>query len=226
MSSNLNLYGDRAAFLSGGHGADIASQRADDLDRKCLNHLSSLEAPLAIDLACGVGGQTLRMAQAGARVVAVDQVNFAPAILAQADNPALRSLLSFVQCDMRALSPSLFPGLADAIICQRAIHYLPYDDATVVLKRVHQLLAPSGQLFISASGIHSELGTDYQGTEVSVFDRYYPLSDSVASKHDIRGPVCLYSETDMIMLLREARFLPIQVYSSPFGNIKAVARHV
>jgi len=44
-------------------------------------------------------------------------------------------------------------------------------------------------------------------------------------KHGIHGPVCLYSEDDMKSILTESGFAVETLFSSTFGNIKAVARH-
>lgn len=55
-----------------GRGVDIASQRLDDLDQRCLDHLhlhlliSSGIEPFAADLGCGQGAMSRAMAEAGA----------------------------------------------------------------------------------------------------------------------------------------------------------------
>jgi len=67
MSSDLNLYGDHLSRTTGTHGADIASQRLDDLDRRCLVEMlqSAMQHPVCLDLGCGYGYQGMRMALMG-----------------------------------------------------------------------------------------------------------------------------------------------------------------
>jgi len=59
-----------------GHGVDIASNRADSLDKEALAYVAAHAGCAVLDLGCGAGGQSVRMVQAGARVVAVDQFDF------------------------------------------------------------------------------------------------------------------------------------------------------
>jgi hypothetical protein len=45
----------------------------------------------------------------------------------------------------------------------------------------------------------------------------------MADKHGIHGSVCLYEEADMIALLRAGGMEVEKAYTSPFGNVKAIA---
>lgn len=228
MENTLNLYGDKPEFLASGHGADIASQRADDLDIMAIERVRSLTSTFAIDIACGAGGQAIRLAQEGATVVATDIVDLTDAIRAalagvKADMPGK---VTFTKLDMRYLDQLHVEMPADVIICQRAIHYLPFSEAISVIAEMKRLLAPDGRLYLSASGIHSELGDGYTGRAAPLEDRYAELAPAVRDKHGIHGPVCLYSEENLAQLLIKGGLAPETVFSSKFGNIKAVARHV
>jgi SAM-dependent methyltransferase len=114
----------------------------------------------------------------------------------------------------------------DIIICQRAIHYLPFVEAVSVVTEMKNLLSPGGRVYLSASGIYSELGDGYSAREDVLKDRYAELSPAMRDKHDIHGKVCLYSEADLTALLHAGGLVPEKIFSSKFGNIKAVARHV
>lgn len=224
----LNLYGDKPKFLAPGFGADIASQRADDLDLMAIAQITGAFGEgrklSALDLACGAGGQTLRMAQAGAKVIAVDIVDAAEQIYESAMSRPLKGSVLFIKADMRK-STLLILGTFDLIVCQRAIHYLPYGEALDSVRKMKEVLVPDGRLYLSASGIASELGDNYQGNAFPLAERYAPLSDEMTEKHGIRGPVCLYSEYDMAHLLTQAGLVIEKISISPFGNVKAVARH-
>lgn len=223
----LNLYGDKPRFESQGHGADIASQRADDLDLIALGFLRSRphsSTTMALDLACGKGGQAYRMALAGARVIAVDSSDFEDDILKLRKSSGGLNI-SFLKEDMRFLD---FPGTVsfDIIICQRAIHYLPHLEAIKVVARMGKWLKPDGRIFLSASGANSELGSLYPGLEHNVEDRFHPLDPAMQEKHDIRGDVCLYTQDDIHLLAKRSNLQVLQSFLSPFGNIKAVLVHV
>lgn len=210
-----------------GHGIDVASQRADDLDERCLAFLAARWArasagrPTALDLACGRGGQALRMAAGGAQVTAVDQYDHGAAL--QAAGPLGGPVPLFVQADFRGLPESLAGAPFDVIVCQRAIHYLPYGEAVTALQSWTRYLKTGGRLFLSASGLGSELGQGYPHGDRPVAERFAPLAVTMAERHDMRAPVCLYEASDLVDLLHAAGFGIAEVFRSPFGNVKAVA---
>jgi len=224
MTTTLNKYGDQPIFLAAGHGADIASQRADDLDMMAIDHARSCASVFAIDIACGAGGQAIRLAQEGAVVLATDIADMTGIITPMSAN--LPGKVTFVKLDMRHLDKLHVEMLADIIICQRAIHYLPFPDAVTAIVMIRRLLAPDGRLYLSASGIHSELGDGYPGRAAALEARYSELDPAMRDKHGIHGPVCLYSEENLAQLLTKGGLATETIFSSKFGNIKAVARHV
>ncbi len=212
-----------------GHGIDVASQRADDLDERSLVFLDARFArdpatrPAALDLACGRGGQALRMAACGAQVTAVDLHDYGADLQCAA---ALRHVglpPVFVQADFRALPADLAGAPFDAIVCQRAIHYLPYDEAVTAVQSWARYLKSGGRLFLSASGLTSELGRGYPHGDRPVAARFAPLARAMAERHAIHAPVCLYEALDLVDLLHAAGFGIAEVFRSPFGNVKAVA---
>ncbi|MHB1512373.1 MAG: class I SAM-dependent methyltransferase [Acidiferrobacter sp.] len=215
--------------VGAGQGIDVASQRADDLDERCLAFLDARFArnpavrPSALDLACGQGGQALRMAAGGAQVTAIDRLDQGTTLQRAASDRALWQPPVFVQADFRAL-PNALPGAPyDAIICQRAIHYVSYDEALTALQSWLRHLKPGGRIFLSASGLASELGRGYPHWGRPVAERWARLAPAMADRHDIRQPVCLYEAMDLINLLHAAGFGIAEVFRSPFGNVKAVA---
>lgn len=221
---NLNLYGDQRKATEGGFGVDIATQRADDLDLQCVAHIRDRVAGgsvvRALDLASGPGGQALRMAKAGAQVMAIDVNHYGTLIREAAHQEKLE--IMFSKQDMRG---DWWRGLEpfDVIICQRAIHYLPWHEACAVLVNIRHVLAPTGKLYLSASGLLSELGDGYQHHATDITQRFTPLSETMSAKHSIEGPVCLYTQSDMARLLESSGYHIESLFASPFGNIKAVA---
>ncbi|MCD5380975.1 MAG: ParB N-terminal domain-containing protein, partial [Candidatus Pacebacteria bacterium] len=86
------------------YGVDVSSVRADNLDKKMIKHISSLESPKVLDLACGAGGQSLRLATAGAEVTAVDDYDYSVVFNnIREDNNLMEERLQFMQGDMTNL---------------------------------------------------------------------------------------------------------------------------
>lgn len=225
MAEPLNLYGDKLNPTISNLGADIASQRADDLDNMAIARLRSLSAPArALDVGSAAGGQSIRMALAGAHVVALDLDDYADAMLGAARQAGLVDKCTFVQADIVKLDVEASFGSFDVITCQRMIHYLPFAAAAEIVRQLKRALTPEGRLYISASGLHSELGNGYPASHVPVAQRYAPLADEMVSKHAIHGPVCLHSVADLAALLETAGMRVEQIFASAFGNIKAVAK--
>ena len=220
----INKYGDRLIPASAGHGSDIATQRADDLDLMAVEEVMQLGTPChALDAACGLGGQAIRLAEAGARVVAADIIDFAAEVAQGAEKAGVAGRISFVKADLRSIDEVLTDRAFDLICCQRAIHYLAWHDAVSAVGRLAAILKPGGKLYLSASGIESELGVDYPGRGLALADRYAPLKEAMATKHGINGPVCLYSLHDLNELFLAAGLWPVQQFASLFGNVKGVA---
>ena len=179
----LNDYGDSPTPTTGVHGVDIASQRLDDLDRACLEFaLDCTQAgQTAIDLGCGLGAQSLRLASLGWKVWMCDlldlgsRVNSINAILGAPH-------LHFLCKDARQLASRDLPTSATMLYSQRFIHYLTYSEAVSVLRLISTCLQPRSQLFLSASGLHSELGGSYPCSSHSLETRFAKLNSSTAKK--------------------------------------------
>ena len=218
----LNLYGDEKMVFAPGHGADIASQRADDLDNMALEYIT--QGCHALDLASGAGGQAIRMAKRGAIVTAIDIADMGAQISAASMRDGTASTVSFIQADMRNIDSIEFPSLFRVIVCQRAVHYLKIQEAALTLQSLRKYISNQSKIFLSASGINSELGDGYGGCGIPLEKRYATLSTEMADKHGIQGNVCLYDEQDMRNLALNSGFNLEQVFLSGFGNVKAILK--
>jgi len=219
-TNKLNLYGDEKKFKSPGHGADIATQRADDLDNMAIDFSKSYMQVL--DIACGQGGQTIRMAKKKCYVLGIDKEDFSDDILELAKKEKCHKKVSFLQVDIQKDFLLEKTDYYDIVIFQRAIHYFSYQTALKIMNNIHRLMKHKSRLYISASGINSELGDNYREAPNIIEERYKPITKIMQEKHNIYGNICLYNETDIKKLANDSQFIPLKIFSSPFGNIKAI----
>lgn len=200
-----------------GHGIDVAVKRADDLDRLALQYIAAHSGCRVLDVGSGAGGQSLRMAIAGAQVTAVDQYDF-EAQFAQYGQPA--EALRFVTGDLQQLSVLLPDEVFAIALCQRTIHYLSYAAAYSFLKELLQTV--QDKLYISVTGSGSLVGDTYPCATHTIAERFCELSALGKDMFSITEPVCLYNQAEFTLLLESAGWTVDECWVSAFGNIKAV----
>jgi hypothetical protein len=223
MANELNTHGDRLIATTGTHGPDIAAQRLDDLDKRALAAVLQYEGrPTCVDLGCGFGWQGLRFALLGARSYLFD-LQAEPASLARLRADGGLSLTHW-SGDINALPDEALPVQVDIAFAQRFIHFLRFEQAKLLLRKVAARMPHGAPFFISGTGIESELGDGYAGKQSAVHGRFAPLAPEMAQKHGILEPVCLYDERDLTLLMSEAGFEPVECWRSEFGNVKGIFR--
>lgn len=219
-----NIYGDTLTAGIDDHGVDIAVQRVDDLDKKILEYIATKSSPRVLDLGSGSGGQSLRMVESGAHVTAVDIHDFSELFSElRTKNELPIDDLQFICGDLTRL-PEFLPGQTfELCLSQRTFHYLRYQRALNVLTFLHKIVTE--RIYISVSGLNTELGNGYPSREISVENRWGKLSLDMAKKHHIDAPVCLYTKQEFSELLKKSGWTEVECWESPFGNIKAVFSH-
>ena len=204
-------------------GIQVGSARADALDEAALDFISqSRKSVTALEIGCGVGAQSVRMARAGANVLANDIEDYGAEISRRAEESGMSAKLNFIQADARKLVAGLEEPI-DVLFCQRSIHYMPYADALTLLRTGRRLMRSCCRLFISFSGLESELGTQYPAGDVPVFSRLYLLSEKQRDTHQILAPICLYRAEEAVELVSGANFKILKCWTSDFGNVKVIA---
>jgi hypothetical protein len=205
------------------HGVDIASQWTDELDLEALRFVVSPKIPkrVALDLGCGLGTQGIRCAVLGCRTVLYDIVDIGERIERVRQVLDLKAL-EFRKLDLRQATAEDFPADVGVAYSQRFIHYLRFDEASRLLQSLAGRLCARARLFISASGLGSELGSGYAHAEAPIEDRFAPLTDAMQAKHGVREPVCLYTVEELTRLVTAHGFAAIRTWTTPFGNVKGV----
>lgn len=202
------------------YGFDVAVNRADDLDKCMLEHIAREESPSVIDIGCGLGGQSLRMALSGAKVFAVDIDDYEKQFIELRDNNNLsEEQLMFLRGNLRDVESVIGERTFEIGCLQRVIHYLPYNDALLVLKSIRNSVKV---IYISVSGLDSAIGEGYVDKDKSVTERFCHLSAESREKFFITKPICLYTEKEFRELVEVAGWKIEKVWVSAFGNIKAI----
>jgi SAM-dependent methyltransferase len=139
--------------------------RHDLVARRVLAELPRSQASV-LDLGCGDGEITLRLAEAGHRVTAVDPSAAMLATAAErlgAARPGIAARVSLLKADIAGLPDGL--GEFDAVCCHGVLMYL--DDSAGAISRLAGLVAPGGLLSVltknrQAIGVREALRGDYR----------------------------------------------------------------
>ena len=110
-----------------------------------------------LDIGCGTGSLSVMLAEFGYQVTGID---FAPAMIAKAEQKAATSGQSITFHVMDAAAPELLPDQFDVIVCRHVLWALPNTSA--VLQRWLNLLKPHGQMLLiegywyTGGGLHAQ----------------------------------------------------------------------
>lgn len=104
-----------------------------------------------------------------------------------------------------------------------SISYLPHGVAVCLLQRLRRLLPTGGKLFISALGLHSDLGDRYPHADREISQRYAAITTPDAG-HPMSGTrLCLYAERDLVLTLLSSGWSVLRSSSTTEGNVLASA---
>lgn len=215
---------DEFTETDGRHGLDISAQSMDFLDKAALKYAIDISetSKTAIDIGCGKGAQGVRFASVGVNTTLVDKLDMNKTI---ADLNSFFDIgeVTYIQKDIRNVCKAELSSDLGLIYSQRFFHYLTFDEARVVLNRLTSQLCNGGKVFLSMSGLNSELSEGYSDKNTEIQNRYSTLSEKMAEKHKIHNKVCLYSEQETKHLLQDVGLQIQTITESDFGNIKVIA---
>lgn len=184
------------------------------------HHVSVLIMPaLRSDLAT-------RFAQQGAQVVMADAPDCRSEIEGRILSSEQRNQIRFVPYTFPALPQNPPTEPYDIIVLHRSLCRLPYGEAKQLIRDLMKKLRIGGKLYLSILGLHSELGDNYPDAGCDIQARFSPLAPERAAQYGIEGPVCLYSERNLFLLLLESGASVLRTFTSTYGNVKAVAVRV
>lgn len=152
MNGNIELFKNNVDFYSVGYG-DYALKPWEE------KILSQVKGESVLDVACGGGRMTVPLLRNGHNVIGMDFVSeFKPKIIEHENE--FKGKFEFVESDMVDRFP-FDDNSFDALTCINSIVYLKdRKQVEYVLKEMHRVLKPKGQLFITSWNIfHPRWGT-------------------------------------------------------------------
>lgn len=172
------------------------------------------------------GNLAIKFAEQGAQVVLADDPAQQRAIEGRILASGRREEIRFAPYRLPELPQSDAGEPYDIIVLRRSLCALPYPLARQVVRELMQKLRIGGKLYLSILGLHSALGEGYRDAELDITDRFTELAPPLVEKYGITGPVCLYTERDLFLLLLEAGASVLRTGTTTYGNVKAVAVRV
>ena len=190
-----------------GYGVDVSVKRADELEKRLLSVVQPGDSVL--DLGCGAGGAAARLVAAEGIVTGVDIHDYI--------DDWKKIDREFVAGDIRQLETLLSERQFDYCLCNRTIHYLTYEEAAQLLRDLRRMVLQ--QLFISFSGMTSELVHGYAAQQAPIESRFDKLSTDAQETFGISQPLTLYSEAEAVKLLADAGWTVTWSRTTDFGNV-------
>ena len=191
------------------------------LRRQRLNHRVSV-----LIVSAGRCELAVKFARLGASVVVTDTEEHKQEVEGRSLASGFGNEIRFASLNLAAPAETLPGQPFDIIVIRRGLCTLPYTDARQTVRHLLQRLVIGGKIYLSILGLNSELSNDYPDLEKPVEKRFAPLAPEVAAKYDINGPVCLYTERNLFMLLLEAGASVLRTLTTTWGNVKGVAVRV
>jgi hypothetical protein len=208
-------------------GVDVSTGRIGQLDQLGLRyikrHAGKGERVKVVDLGGGSGGHSLRMARAGAAVWMVDLADTARAAFDAAEGEEL--VAYFIHKDFANLKAADVPEGVNMLYSQRALHYLRYDEAQALLRKISGRMARKARVYVSVAGVDSLFAQDYPHADKPIEERFSPLAPAMREKYHLHLPIAVYDGAGLRQLLESSGFRGVKTRLSEAGgwNLEAIA---
>jgi SAM-dependent methyltransferase len=210
---------------------DRLVHQGDELDQLAVLEVQKRKraglVPAVLDADCGDGAFALRLARSGADVLAIDSGHDGSDLMAAAKVLGIAGSVRFLPWQPGCGNTTPLPGGPfDIVANHRSLSLMPYSQGVAMVRELLLNTRTGGRLYISAYGLHSDFGDHYEHASKPVRERFAPLPPETASRYGIDGPVCLYSERDLFLLMFEAGASVLRTFTTTHGNVKAIGVRV
>lgn len=227
MNSNDQNFFPRAAF--GGFGHETSAAYMDEheahLNASIAMRVKTGEKIRVLDLACGMGKTSLRLAKSGAVVTAIDLNPETPAHIQsglQTENLP-QDRVRVITKDMRQLPEKIPGGPFDYILFQRALDCLPYIEGEKVMRKLSANLKSGGGIYLTVSSPSADYAKDYAGQNKPIKTRFDRLAPEFQMAHHFTQPICMYHPPELRKLAAKSGLRCEQLYLSAAGSNKLIA---
>ncbi len=204
------------------YGVDVASYRLDDLDTLLLDDVEKIQerdrgTVTILDIGCGAGGLTKALLEKQCIVDGVDIADVAAEVFYHKEFAKRARFFNEDMYDFLVHNEMGYPSYT-CIVLQRVLHYVPYQKTLLLLKEC--LKRSEHGVYVSLSGIESEISRYYLHTEELIQNRFSYLNKIGQEKFCITAPICLYSKQDVKDIISTLDCTCEYYRMSAFGNHK------
>ena len=178
------------------HGIQITSSRIGKLEKEFIKfNLDLPKSATVLDLGGGNGYISMILALLHKEVYFYDlKIDFKLKIFKKLFTS---KKLHLEKKDLREIEYIDFPKNIDSVYSARFFHYLTYKETEKLLRKISKNMKVGGKIFVTLSGVNSDIGKKYHCAENKIQERYCFLSKENQKRFQIKEKVTLYRKDEL-----------------------------
>lgn len=199
------------------HGIQITSSRMGKLEKKLIKYTLDLpKSSVGLDLGAGNGYISILLSLMQKNIYFYDlKIDFKLKIFKKL---FASKKLYLKKKNLKEVEYIDFPKNIDFVYSARFLHYLTYDEAENLLRKFSKNMKSGAKIFITVSGLNSDIGINYDCAGKDIKKRNCFLSKSNQSRFEIKEKITLYKKEELEKLIGEY-FKIEESWESDFKNI-------
>ena len=183
-------------------GIQITSSRLGKLEKELIKYTLDLpKSAVGLDLGAGNGFISVIMALFQKDIYFYDlKIDFKLKIFKKL---FASKKLHLEKKNLKNINYRDFPKNIDFVYSARFLHYLTYKEAENLLRKFSKNMKSGAKIFITVSGINSDIGINYSCGENKISERNCFLSKSNQKRFEIKEKVTLYKKEELENLLKK-----------------------